>query len=564
MALIAMINPLVALSIITAALLVWRIGHLGRRPRNLPPGPPTLPIIGNIHQMPQHQGHLQFQRWAQEHGPIYSLMLGTKVMVVLSSDQAVKDLLDRRSAIYSSRPEFYMGQQILSGGLRVLFMVSSQGHVGTKMFDVADQACQGYNETWRMIRKLAHTLLNVRVARTYVPYQDLENKAMLLGMLETPDDFINHIRRYTTSLTTQMTFGYRTPTSKDPSLLEMFDGAALLDVFPLLRVLPDVLLPVRAKGRKLHLREKRLFHKHLTNARKQLSQGTAKPCCCIDLIQLQKTSGFSDDLACYMSGSLLQAGSETTSAVLIGFFQAMVIFPEVARQAQEEIDRVCGNRIPDLNDVPDLPYIRSCVKESLRWMPTAPLGVPHAVTQDDYYSGYLIPKDAAVIVNVWAIQNDPQRHPDPRRFNPDRWKDHKENSADSAINPDATKRDHFIFGAGRRICQGMHIADRSLFLAIARTLWAFDFKRALDPQTNQEIVPDMHDLADGMFICPNPFKANIVPRNETKASLIKEEWSKSTAVLDEDLQWKEVPEGLIWRDYEPMGDIEGSHEFKEF
>lgn len=73
-----------------------------------------------------------------------------------------------------------------------------------------------------MVRRLAHGVLNVRVARSYVPYQDLENKAMLMGFLEQPDSFINHIRRYTTSLTTQMTFGYRTPTSNDPNLIEMF------------------------------------------------------------------------------------------------------------------------------------------------------------------------------------------------------------------------------------------------------------------------------------------------------------------------------------------------------
>ena len=54
--------------------------------------------------------------------PVYSLILGTKVMVVLSSDQAIKDLLDKRSNIYSSRPEMYLGQ-VVSGGLRVLLMV---------------------------------------------------------------------------------------------------------------------------------------------------------------------------------------------------------------------------------------------------------------------------------------------------------------------------------------------------------------------------------------------------------------------------------------------------------
>ena len=119
---------------------------------------------------------------------------------------------------------------------------------------------------------------------------------------------------------------------------------------------------------------------------------------------MQKEEGFSDDLAAYISGSLLQAGSETTSGVLVGFIQAMVIFPEIAKKAQEEIDRVCGDRMPDLNDVPDLPYIRACMKESLRWMPGVPLGTPHAVTQDDEYMGYRIPEKATVILNVWYVQ----------------------------------------------------------------------------------------------------------------------------------------------------------------
>jgi cytochrome P450 len=102
-----------------------------------------------------------------------------------------------------------------------------------------------------------------------------------------------------------------------------------------------------------------------------------------------------------MSGSLLQAGSETTSAILIGFFQAMVLYPEVAKKAQAEIDRVCGDRLPELYDVPDLPYIRACMKESMRWMPASALGVPHALIQDDSYLGYHIPKGATVLLNVW-------------------------------------------------------------------------------------------------------------------------------------------------------------------
>ena len=79
----------------------------------------------------------------------------------------------------------------------------------------------------------------------------------------------------------------------------------------------------------------------------------------------------------------------------------MLLFPEVAKTAQEEIDRVCGDRLPTLEDEMDMQYVRGCVKESMRWMPTGILGIPHAPIQDDIYNGWRIPKGSAVMWNVW-------------------------------------------------------------------------------------------------------------------------------------------------------------------
>lgn len=143
-----------------------------------------------------------------------------------------------------------------------------------------------------------------------------------------------------------------------------------------------------------------------------------------------------------------------------------------------------------------------------------------------------------------AIQNDPNRHPDPRRFDPSRWKNDHLSSAEAATQADVKKRDHFVYGAGRRLCQGMHIADRSLFMAISRMLWAFDFHRAIDQETGQEIIPNAGDLTQGLFIYPKPFAANIVPRDANKVACIKEEWNKMLELLDEDMQWKEYGEAL--------------------
>jgi Cytochrome P450 len=132
------------------ALLVWRVMQIGKRLPSYPPGPPTVPLLGNIHQMPTRDSHLQFQKWAKEYGPVYSLMLGTKMLAVLSSDVAVKELLDKRSGIYSDRQDMYIGMTLCSGNLRFLMM--------------------RYGQHWRLIRKMIHNLLNISAARSYVPY----------------------------------------------------------------------------------------------------------------------------------------------------------------------------------------------------------------------------------------------------------------------------------------------------------------------------------------------------------------------------------------------------------
>jgi len=127
---------------------------------------------------------------------------------------------------------------------------------------------------------------------------------------------------------------------------------------------------------------------------------------------VQQSEKLSDDAAGYIVGSLLEGGSDTTSSSLYGFIQAMMVFPEVQKKAQEEIDRVVGpDRLPEVADYPNLPYIRCCIKETLRWMPTVIMGVPHCVTKDDTYKGWVIPKGTTVINNVWYVKAMLKIHP---------------------------------------------------------------------------------------------------------------------------------------------------------
>ncbi|KAL3476681.1 cytochrome P450 [Aspergillus californicus] len=522
-------------AVATVAIII-RLLLIGRRPKNYPPGPPTLPILGNIHQMPTRDAHLQFEKWAREYGPIYSLMLGTQCMIILSSDEAVKDLLDKRSGIYSDRQEMYIGQVLCSGGLRMLMM--------------------GYGPTWRMFRKMVHGLLNVVTSKNYVPYQMLENKQMLHDLLTEPANFLKHIRRYSNALTTTMVFGWRTPTYEDEKMKQLFDGfsqfadinqtgpAAFIDFFPFLRNLPDFLLPTQKKARELHKHEKALYKGHWLKAKEDIRTNNITPCFSVGMNEVQNKDGFSDDQACYISGTLLEAGSDTTSNTLYGFVQAMLLFPEVQKKAQDELDRVVGlERLPVLDDLVDLQYIRGCMKETLRWMPTTILGaVPHAVTQDDVYMGYFIPKGAGVLNNVWSIHMDPKRHPNPREFNPERYKDDRQSLGDSAANPDGAKRDNFTFGAGRRICPGIHVAERSLFLGMSRILWAFNIEPAID-EKGKPIIPDANRLTQGFVCMPEEFPAKITPRSKDRAEIVVREWkeAESECLDPKTKQWLQSP-----------------------
>ncbi|KAH8897490.1 cytochrome P450 [Thozetella sp. PMI_491] len=523
--------PVLLMGIGVSLLLLYQASKIGQRQKGYPPGPPTLPFIGNLHQLPKRRTHEQLQKWADEYGPIYSIILGMRTMIVLSGDTVVKDLLDKRSAIYSSRPDLYIQGTIASGNLRISVMP--------------------YNTTWRMLRRCLHSILNIRTASSYVPYQDLESRLMMVSLLDSPELLQDHIRRYTDSLTTQMIFGYRAVSADDPRIaaihesfsrvvkLASFASGEILDLYPPIRMLPDWLLPIRKYARSLHASEKAFYLGTWLEAKQAIKEGRAKICFATELAKAQEAEGMPDELAAYACGVLHEGGFDTTAATIANFVKALLLHPDVQERGQEEVDRICGDVIPTIDHLDSMPYVRACVKESLRWCPIAPLGIPHSPIQDDEYMGYLIPKGASVVCNVWAINMSPERYELPTHFNPARFLGDLSTASESASNPDGTKRDHFAFGAGRRICPGMHIGERTLFLALSRMLWGFDF-RVPDGHTK----PEWNAVTPGLIAHPEPYACEVVPRSEKRAGVMRLAWKEvKESLLDPDEQWLRSPEG---------------------
>jgi cytochrome P450 len=280
----------------------------------------------------------------------------------------------------------------------------------------------------------------------------------------------------------------------------------------------------------------------------ELLANGVQPCFCNDLLRAQKIEGFTDDQAGYISGSLLEAGSDTTAAILYGFILACLLWPDVQRKVQAEIDQVVGNdRLPAIEDYEKMPYVRCCIKEAIRWMPTVILGVPHAAVQEDTYKGWRIPLGATVINNVWAIHMDPKRSPSPRTFDPERFAEDHRSLYESATG-EASKRDNYVFGAGRRLCQGIHIAERSLALGVSRLMWAFTFSPSVDEKTGQPVSYDGDDLVGGITVEPRHYTCKIESRSQAKAEIIRKAIKEDAEeFLDPATgQWNRVPKDMAF------------------
>lgn len=181
----------------------------------------------------------------------------------------------------------------------------------------------------------------------------------------------------------------------------------------------------------------------------------------------------------------MEAGSDTTSATLLTFVLAMTQHPESLKALQTELDRVCGtDRSPNFDDLDQLKYTRACMnevsvrlfeqltgyqtneidsplKQVLRWRPVAPAAVPHMLTQDDTYEGFVIPKGTIVFINAWAIHMNENEYDEPQKFKPERFLGNKF-GCKVQDDSDDHRRITYNFGAGRRVCPGQRLAENSV------------------------------------------------------------------------------------------------------
>lgn len=215
-----------------------------------------------------------------------------------------------------------------------------------------------------------------------------------------------------------------------------------------------------------------------------------------------------DDIK-WTAATLYGAGADTTVSSLTSFVLAMLMFPQVQRKAQEEIDCVIEDgRLPQFQDRINLPYTNSIVSEVLRWAPVGPMGMPHLCGQDMEYEGYHIPQGSIIISSIWWFCHDPEVYADPESFEPERY-------LAPRSEPDPRE---VVFGFGRRVCPGQHLADSNLFVTIAQMLAVFHFGKALDEYGKE--IPVKLEHTPGIISHPEKFSYTVVPRSSERAELV--------------------------------------------
>ena len=148
------------------------------------------------------------------------------------------------------------------------------------------------------------------------------------------------------------------------------------------------------------------------------------------------------------------------------------------------------------------------------------------LSPEDQIGDMILPKGSTVVLNVWAMHHDPSTWHEPEHFQPERYTDFP---ALASSYTTADRRDHFGYGAGRRVCPGIHLAERNLIIGVAKLLWAFEFSERSDAVNDSSAETGM---SQGFLHCVKGYRMDIRLRSEAKRATILRELEEAKVVFE--------------------------------
>ncbi|KAK9105675.1 hypothetical protein Scep_022519 [Stephania cephalantha] len=449
------------LPILITLTLVGLIKILLKKPSKLPPGPPSLPIIGNLHMLGSLP-HRALHQLANVHGPIMHLKLGLVSTIVVSSADAAKLFLKTHDAAFCSRPKT-QASEVMSYGRKAM-------------------AFSEYGPRWRSMRKLC-TLELLTIAKVEM-FGGMRREEVRRVVEEIRGggggevvDLTWKVDKLVEDMTVKMIFGsggveFRRIVDEALKVAGAFN---LNDFVPFLKVLDLQGLGRRMKrvSKELDALFNQVIDQHMRSAKE--NHGNHKDF--IDIMISLMDSDCAHDVQLDLDTikalllDLLAAGLDSTATTVTWAFAELIKHPFAMKKAQEELKDAIGlDRMVEEKDLVNLEYLNMVIKETMRLHPVAPLLVPRESIEDVIVNDYHIPKKSRLIINAWAIGRDPKAWSgDPEEFDPSRF-------ANSDIDLSGHYFELIPFGAGRRGCPGLQMGLRSVQLVLGQLLHCFDWE----------------------------------------------------------------------------------------
>ncbi|XP_034215493.1 cytochrome P450 71A1-like [Prunus dulcis] len=442
-----------------------------KRRVKLPPSPPKLPVIGNLHQL-RNKPHLSLRCLAEKYGPIIYLQLGEIPTVVVSSARLAREVLKTHDLALSSRPQIFSAKHLF--------------------YNCTDVVFSPYSAYWRHIRKICILeLLSTKRVQSFSHVREEEVARLVRRVAESYPGTTNLTKMlglYANDVLCRVAFGRGFSEGGDydrhgfqkmlEEYQELLGGFSIGDFFPSMEFIHS-LTGMKSRLQETFRRFDELFDQMVTDHLNPKREKEEHKDLVDVLLDIQKKE--STEMPLTMDNvkaiilDMFAAGTDTAFITLDWGMTELLMNPKVLERAQAEVRGVVGERRVVLeSDLPQLDYMKAVIKEIFRLHPPAPVLVPRESMEDVTIDGYDILAKTRIFVNAWAIGRDPESWENPEAFEPERF-------IGSTIDFKGQDFELIPFGAGRRGCPAITFGTATIELALAQLLHTFDWE--LPPDT---------------------------------------------------------------------------------
>jgi len=489
-------NVVIALATIVIFTVYWYASG----PKNRPPGPLGLPIVGYLPFLGLIP-HQKFQELAKIYGPVFSTYFGNRLVVVLNSYDAIKEAYIKNADVFAGRPHN---------------MNFTAAPSDTNNIVVSD------GTHWKEHRRFAMTVLrDLGVGKLSIEPKIMEEIQHFLSELKKfngkPFNFSELMALSISNNICIPLFGKRFEYD-DPwfiSAKRYFDkivsfssALSMFSFFPWMKHIPGMSkLTNQEDFIQTQEKFKETMHIIINEKKKRHHDGQRDDYMNAFLTEMNARNAknspdeFFKDISLEDNArTLMVAGTETSANTMQFCILCMMCYPEVQRKVQEEIDEVIGpERTSCYSDRLRTPYTEATICEVQRMFTLVPNNVPHRNFEECKILGYTIPKDSFIMSNLWAVHNDPKLWKDPEVFRPERF---------LTATGEFVRDEHLIpFSVGKRQCLGENLARMELYLYFTSMLQKFTFKS--DEPGGK---PNM-ELRFGITVSPKHFNPCAILRN---------------------------------------------------